>query len=71
MGSTLVVTSPPYADQRSGNYGGIHPDEYVDWFLPRTQARKELVSYLKAEGVVSSVGYVKWETLLDLVMSGE
>ena len=22
----LIVTSPPYADQRRGNYGGIHPD---------------------------------------------
>jgi len=30
----LVVTSPPYADQRKGTYGGIHPDKYVDWFLP-------------------------------------
>ncbi len=34
----LVVTSPPYADQRAGNYGGVHPDEYVEWFLPRAQA---------------------------------
>ncbi|VXD21931.1 DNA methylase N-4/N-6 domain protein [Planktothrix serta PCC 8927] len=30
----LVVTSPPYADSRSKTYGGIHPDEYVNWFLP-------------------------------------
>ena len=30
----LIVTSPPYADQRRSTYGGIHPDEYVDWFLP-------------------------------------
>ena len=30
----LIVTSPPYADQRKGTYGGIHPDKYVDWFLP-------------------------------------
>lgn len=30
----LIVTSPPYADQRKSTYGGIHPDEYVDWFLP-------------------------------------
>lgn len=34
----LAVTSPPYADQRARNYGGIHPDDYVDWFLPRAQA---------------------------------
>ena len=25
----LIFTSPPYADQRKNNYGGIHPNEYV------------------------------------------
>jgi DNA modification methylase len=30
----LIVTSPPYADQRKKTYGGIHPDKYVEWFLP-------------------------------------
>lgn len=30
----LVFTSPPYADQRKDTYGGIHPDKYVEWFLP-------------------------------------
>lgn len=30
----LIVTSPPYADQRKDTYGGIHPDKYVEWFLP-------------------------------------
>ncbi len=30
----LVVTSPPYADQRTTTYGGIDPDHYVEWFLP-------------------------------------
>lgn len=30
----LVVTSPPYADQRKNTYGGVAPDHYVDWFLP-------------------------------------
>jgi DNA modification methylase len=28
----LFFTSPPYADQRA--YSRIHPDRYVDWFLP-------------------------------------
>lgn len=32
----LIVTSPPYADQRSKTYGGIHPDRYVEWFLERS-----------------------------------
>ena len=31
----LIFTSPPYADQRQRTYGGIEPDQYVDWFMPR------------------------------------
>jgi len=31
----LIFTSPPYADQRKSTYGGIKPDDYVDWFLPK------------------------------------
>ncbi|MEW6578362.1 MAG: site-specific DNA-methyltransferase [Chloroflexota bacterium] len=31
----LIITSPPYADQRENVYGGIHPDRYVEWFMPR------------------------------------
>lgn len=31
----LVVTSPPYADARAHTYGGVSPDEYVDWFCKR------------------------------------
>ena len=30
----LIMTSPPYANQRASTYGGIKPDEYVDWFMP-------------------------------------
>jgi len=33
----LIFTSPPYADQRRHTYGGIKPDQYVDWFLPRSE----------------------------------
>ena len=28
----LVFTSPPYAEQRKEEYGGIPPEEYPDWF---------------------------------------
>ena len=31
----LVVTSPPYADRRANTYGGVKPEHYVEWFLPR------------------------------------
>lgn len=30
----LIITSPPYADQRKHIYGGVHPDKYVEWFGP-------------------------------------
>ena len=43
----LIVTSPPYADQRRNTYGGIHPDKYVDWFLPISA---ELLRVLKPTG---------------------
>lgn len=43
----LIVTSPPYADQRKGTYGGIHPDKYVEWFLPISE---ELLRILKPTG---------------------
>lgn len=33
----LIVTSPPYADQRKNVYSSIHPDRYVEWFLPRAE----------------------------------
>jgi DNA modification methylase len=32
----LFFTSPPYADARA--YSRIHPDRYVDWFLPYSKA---------------------------------
>lgn len=32
----LIFTSPPYADQREQTYGGVSPEEYVDWFMPKT-----------------------------------
>ncbi len=43
----LIVTSPPYADSRSKTYGGIKPDDYVDWFLPRSS---EFLRVLKPTG---------------------
>lgn len=43
----LIFTSPPYADQRKSTYGGIHPDKYVDWFLPLSM---ELLRVLKPTG---------------------
>lgn len=40
----LIVTSPPYADQRKGIYGGIHPDQYVEWFLPISEQLLRVLS---------------------------
>jgi site-specific DNA-methyltransferase (adenine-specific) len=44
---SLVVTSPPYADQRADTYGGVAPDQYVEWFLP---IARELHRVLKPDG---------------------
>lgn len=33
----LIFTSPPYADQRKSTYGGVKADDYVKWFLPKTE----------------------------------
>ncbi len=39
----LIVTSPPYADARVHTYGGVRPDDYVDWFSLRAiQMRRVL-----------------------------
>ena len=43
----LIVTSPPYADRRSKTYGGISPNEYVNWFMPRAE---EFLRVLKPSG---------------------
>jgi len=43
----LIITSPPYADQRRNTYGGIHPNKYVDWFLPISE---QLFRVLKPTG---------------------
>lgn len=43
----LIITSPPYADQRKATYGGIRSDKYVKWFLPISS---ELLRVLKPTG---------------------
>lgn len=43
----LIFTSPPYADQRQKTYGGVRPEEYVAWFLPKAE---QLLRVLKPTG---------------------
>lgn len=43
----LIVTSPPYSDRRKSTYGGIHPKEYVEWFLPLSE---QMLRILKPQG---------------------
>lgn len=43
----LIVTSPPYADQRQQTYGGVKPADYVDWFMPKAE---QLLRVLKPTG---------------------
>ncbi|WP_410959917.1 DNA methyltransferase, partial [Salmonella sp. SAL4362] len=41
----LIVTSPPYADQRKKTYGGVSADKYVECFTP---IAKELLRVTKS-----------------------
>jgi len=43
----LIITSPPYADQRKSTYGGISANKYVEWFTPISE---ELFRVLKPTG---------------------
>lgn len=43
----LIFTSPPYADRRIHTYGGIKPENYVEWFLPISE---QLLRVLKPTG---------------------
>jgi len=40
----LVVTSPPYADNRKSTYGGVPIKKYVNWFLPISLELKRVLS---------------------------
>lgn len=33
----LIITSPPYTERRSDTYGGVKPNDYVDWFMPKSK----------------------------------
>ena len=39
----LIITSPPYANQRTTTYGGVKPDDYVEWFLPITTEMRRVL----------------------------
>ena len=39
----MILTSPPYADNRRKTYGGIPIREYVDWFLPISYQLKRVL----------------------------
>jgi len=43
----LIITSPPYVNNRKKSHGGIPVEGYVDWFLPIS---KELNRVLKPRG---------------------
>ena len=43
----FIVTSPPYADNRKSSFQGVHPDNYVDWFLPKSEQLLRVAQKLK------------------------
>ena len=71
----LIVTSPPYADSREKTYGGIHPDNYVQWFLPKAKGfndsfnskKAQLINKLTKEFVnkfCNNNGQILWDKLV-------
>jgi len=43
----LIVTSPPYANSRKDVYGGVAPELFVEWMLPRAE---QMLRVLKPDG---------------------
>ena len=43
----LIMTSPPYADARAKQYGGVPADRYTDWYRPVARA---LLPKLRKQG---------------------
>jgi site-specific DNA-methyltransferase (adenine-specific)/site-specific DNA-methyltransferase (cytosine-N4-specific) len=73
----LIMTSPPYADARKGQYDSIHPDLFADWFLsfhqPFWDALKDdgsLVINIKDKIVKGVRHRYVWETILKLTQAG-
>ncbi len=67
----LIVTSPPYSNKRMGSYGGVKPEEYVNWFLPIAE---QLFRVLKNEGsfvlnIKEGVNIERQTYVLDLIIA--
>ena len=68
----LVVTSPPYANQRARTYGGIKPNEYVEWFLPISE---HLLRVLRPSGTFilnikePAIGGERHTCVLELILA--
>ncbi len=43
----FIITSPPYAEARKNVYGGVSPNKYVEWFLPKSE---QFLRVLKPDG---------------------
>jgi len=43
----LIITSPPYAEARKNVYGGVSPNKFVEWFLPKSE---QFLRVLKPNG---------------------
>lgn len=73
----LIITSPPYADARKGQYDSIHPDLFADWFLtfhqPFWDALKDdgsLVINIKDKIVKGVRHRYVWQTIQKLTEAG-
>lgn len=73
----LIMTSPPYAEQRKRQYGGIPESEYVEWWMERaTQMRRilkpsgSLVVNIKEHRKERSRVIYVYETVIAMVRAG-
>jgi DNA modification methylase len=40
----LIMTSPPFALKRKKEYGNVHAQDYVEWFLPFAEQMKRIIT---------------------------
>ena len=73
----LIITSPPYADNRKGVYKGVSATEYVEWFLPISaqlfrvlKNRGSFVLNIKERAVDGERGTYVLELILEMRKQG-
>ncbi len=56
----IIITSPPYAEQRKKQYGGILEKEYPNWTLSWMKEVKRILKPQGSVGIVIRTNLKKW-----------